>query len=260
MFVIVLSFVDCRQSTNKQIIESESDVVKLMTEQSQKTSLQQLKNQSLHEQTLDVIRGAILNGEMKPGQALTESKLASELGTSRAPVREALRILNIEGLVDTVPYHGTTVRSLSKEDIDELYSMRSTLETFAVKQIIAQANPEHIQKLRGLYSGMDKAGQAKDIKLVNDIDRVFHDELISMSNHSLLESMWQMVAMRIRQVMALTNRRNSDLTQIARNHIPIIDAIEAGDAETAIALLEQHIASAGDLIVEDWVDEEETSK
>lgn len=228
-----------------------------MNEQSKQTSLQQLKNQSLHEQTLDVIRGAILNGEFKPGKPLKETDLATQLGVSRAPVREALRILNTEGLVETVPYHGTTVRSLSKQDIHELYSMRSTLETFAAKQIIVQANPEHIRKLRGLYSGMEKAGQAKDIKLVNDIDRVFHDELISMSNHSLLESMWQMVAMRVRQVMALTNRRNSDLTQIARNHIPIIDAIEAGDKQEAIALLEQHIASAGDLIVEDWVDEDE---
>jgi len=250
MFVIVLSSVDCRQSTDKQIIESDNSVVKQM---SQQQPLKQLKNQSLHEQTLDVIRGAILNGEMKPGQTLTESKLASELGVSRAPVREALRILNIEGLVETVPYHGTTVRSLSTHDIEELYSMRSALETFAVKQIIAQANPEHIRKLRGLYSGMEQAGKAKDIKQVNHIDRVFHDELISMSNHSLLESLWQMVAMRVRQVMALTNRRNSDLTQVARNHIPIIEAIEAGNVEEALALLEQHIASAGDLIVEDWL-------
>ena len=256
-FVIVLSSVDCRQSTNKQIIESHSDVVKQMTQQPEQLSLKQLKSQSLHEQTLDVIRQAILNGEIKPGQALTETRLASDLGVSRAPVREALRILNTEGLVETVPYHGTTVRSLNKQDIQELYSMRSTLECFAVKQIIAAANPEHIQKLRGLYAEMDKAGQAKDIKLVNNIDRAFHDELISMSNHSLLEAMWQMVAMRVRQVMALTNRRNSDLRQIARNHIPIIDAIEAGDEPEAIALLEQHIASAGSLIVEDWLGEDE---
>lgn len=220
------------------------------------SSLKQLKNQSLHEQTLDVIRQAILNGEMKPGQPLTENKLASDLGVSRAPVREALRILNIEGLVESVPYHGTTVRSLSKIDIDELYSMRSTLECFAARQIISQKNPEHVQKLRELYDEMDRAGQANNLKLVNEIDRVFHDELIVMSNHSLLESMWQMVAMRVRQVMALTNRRNKDLRQIARNHIPIIEAIEAGNELEAMTLLEQHIASAGDLIVEEWLDED----
>lgn len=229
-------------------------------EQSQQTSLQQLKSQSLHEQTLDVIRQAILNGEFKPQQSLTETELASQLGVSRAPVREALRILNTEGLVETVPYHGTTVRGLSKRDIEELYSMRIALETFALKQVIAQGNPAHTARLKDLYAEMEEAGQADDLQLVNEIDRVFHDELIAMSGHSLLESMWQMVAMRVRQVMALTNQRNSDLTQIARNHIPIIAAIEAQDEVTATQLLEEHIASAGDLIVDDWVDEEIASE
>lgn len=231
-----------------------------MKKQTEHPALQQLKTQSLQEQTLDVIRQAILNGEFKPGYVLTETELSSQLGVSRAPIREAIRILNTEGLVETVPYHGSTVRLLSKKDIHELYSMRMTLETFAVRQIIAQANPDHIVQLRNLYTEMEQAGQAKDIKSVNKVDRVFHDELIAMSNHGLLESMWQMVAMRVRQVMALRNRKNSDLTQIARNHIPIIDAIEAGDEALAIRLLEEHIASAGDLMVEGWVEEVEKSE
>lgn len=228
-----------------------------MKKQSESPTLQQLKTQSIHEQTLDVIQQAILNGEFKPGYVLTETELASQLGVSRAPIREALRILNTEGLVETIPYHGSKVKLLSTKDIHELYSMRITLETFALKQIIAQANPDHVIKMRQLYEEMYQAGQDKDIKAVNTTDRIFHDELIVMSDHALLQSIWQTVAMRVRQVMALTNRRNSDLTQIARNHIPIIDAIDAGNEKEAISLLKQHIASAGDLIVEDWVDEDE---
>ncbi len=231
-----------------------------MKKQPEPPTLHQLKTQSIHEQTLDVIRNAILNGEFKPGYVLTETEIASQLGVSRAPIREALRILNTEGLVETIPYHGSSVRLLSKNDIHELYSMRITLETFALKQIIAQSNPDHVAKLRDLYEQMEQAGKAKDIKAVNTIDREFHDDLIGMSNHGLLQSIWQTVAMRVRQVMALRNRRNSDLTQIARNHIPIIDAIEAGDEALAIRLLEQHIESAGDLMVEGWIDVGDTSK
>jgi len=231
-----------------------------MKKQPEPPALHQLKTQSIHEQTLDVIRNAILNGEFKPGYVLTETEIASQLGVSRAPIREALRILNTEGLVETIPYHGSSVRLLSKNDIHELYSMRITLETFALKQIIAQSNPDHVAKLRDLYEQMEQAGKAKDIKAVNTIDREFHDDLIGMSNHGLLQSIWQTVAMRVRQVMALRNRRNSDLTQIARNHIPIIDAIEAGDEALAIRLLEQHIESAGDLMVEGWIDVGDISK
>lgn len=246
--MICLSFEDCRQSTDDQIIRTVRDVVKKM----KPNSLPQIKNISIREQTADALREAILNGELKPGHTLTEMDLSNQLGVSRAPIREALRILNSEGLVETIPYHGTTVKQLTRTDIEELYSMRIQLETFAVVRIITQANPDHIAILRDFYQQMEQAGKQKDLKGVNEIDREFHDALITMSGHSLLGSLWQMVAMRVRQVMALRNMRNSDLTQIARNHLPLIDAIEQGQTDIAIKLLEEHIASAGDLIAEDW--------
>lgn len=217
-----------------------------------KPNLPQIKNTSIREQTVDTLRDAILTGELKPGQTLTETVLSEQLGVSRAPVREALRILNTENLVETIPYHGTTVRRLTKTDIEEIYSMRSLLEVFAVEQIVKAKNPEHIIWLRQNYEQMIEAGNRNDINTVNELDRSFHDQLIGMSGNSLLVSIWQTVAMKVRQVMALVNRRNSDLTQIARNHLPLIDAIEAGDLVTAKALLHTHIASAGDLIAEDW--------
>ena len=218
-----------------------------------KPNLPQIKNISIREQTLDTLRDAILTGELKPGQTLTEMDLSKQLGVSRAPIREALRILNSEGLVETIPYHGTTVRRLTKIDIEELYSMRIQLETFAVERVISTKSDQDIEKLKNFYQQMVKAGNNNDLKTVNEIDREFHDALIAMSGHSLLLTLWQMVAMRVRQVMALTNMRNSDLTQIARNHLPLIEAIEEGNLTVAKQILSTHIASAGDLIAEDWI-------
>jgi len=238
---------DCRQSPDDQIIRIVSENVKKM-----KPNLPQIKNISIREQTVDALREAILTGELKPGQALIEMDLSKQLGVSRAPVREALRILNSEGLVETIPYHGTTVGRLTKNDIEEIYSMRILLETFAVERIISMNNNEHVDRLMDLYQQMVDAGENNDLKTVNEIDRDFHDALISMSQHHLLEMMWQMVAMKVRQVMALRNMRNSDLTQIARNHLPIIEQIRFGNIEEAKNLLSKHIASAGDLISEDW--------
>ena len=217
-----------------------------------KPNLPQIKNLSMQEQTLDTMREAILTGELKPGQSLIEMDLSRQLGVSRAPIREALRILNSEGLIETIPYHGTTVRRLSKSDIEEIYSMRSLLETFAVEQVIRARNPEYLQRLRDKVEQMILAGRANNINTVNILDRDFHDALIDMSGHSLLLSMWQTVAMKVRQVMALVNRRNTDLTQIARNHLPLLEAMERGDVARAVELLQKHIASAGDLAAEDW--------
>ena len=216
--------------------------------------LPQIKNLSIREQSLDALRQAILSGELKPGTVLTETELASKLGVSRAPIREALRILNSEGLVESIPYHGTTVRRLNKIDIEEIYSMRILLETYAVERVIENCDKASLQRLRAIVERMVQAGDRDDLIAVNALDRDFHDALIEMSGHSVLQSIWLMVAMKVRQVMALVNRRNTDLTLIAQMHLPLLDAMEARDPELAKGLLRLHIATAGELIAEDWVE------
>ena len=222
------------------------------------SSLPQLNNKSLREQVLDALRDAIVHGEFKPGQAIVESELATQMGISRAPIREALQILNSEGLLETVPYHGTTVRRLTKNDIEELYGLRSVLEVFAVRRIIAQNNPTDVDVLRKHYQDMLAMAAQGDLKRLNEIDHRFHDDLIELSRHQMLRSVWNAVALRVRQVMALVNERNTDLKQIAYNHLPIIAAIAAENEEDAVRLIERHIASNGELIAEGWDESEES--
>jgi len=214
--------------------------------------LTEVQSKSRREQVLDKLRDAILDGDFKPGQPLREVELASQLGVSRAPLREALQVLSAEGLVETVPYHGTTVRTLNKTDIEELYSLRSELESFAIRRVIATITPVQIDQLRAIYERMRLAGVANDLKRLSAEDQIFHNTLITFSNHSLLVSIWNVVAMRVRQVMALRNKQNRDLVQVAMNHVPIIDAIAAKDMDRAIALIQQHAASAADLILDNW--------
>lgn len=220
-----------------------------------KRSLKPIRSKSLREHTVDMLREAILLGELKPGEQLIETDLSERLGVSRAPIREALQILNKEGLVEIVPYHGTSVRKLTKRDIEETYSMRILLETFAVRRLIAERNPAHIQALRAAYDEMLQAATAQDMKRMNLVDRAFHTSLIEMCNHTLLSSMWQPVTMKVRQIMALRTVYNTDIMQIAHSHLPIIEAIAAADEVAAIPLVEKHIVTAGYLIVEDWHDE-----
>jgi DNA-binding GntR family transcriptional regulator len=219
-------------------------------------SLNQINNKPLREQVVDALRDAIVQGELKPGQTLVEVDLANQIGVSRAPIREALQILNSEGLLETVPYHGTTVRRLTKTDIEELYSLRSVLEVFAVRRIIARKRPEDVELLQAHYHDMLKMADEGNLKRINDIDRSFHTTLIELSRHSMLISIWSGVALRVRQVMALLNEMNADMKQIAYNHLPIIDAIAAWDEKKATELIRQHIAATGELIAVSWVQHE----
>ncbi|MEL7234343.1 MAG: GntR family transcriptional regulator, partial [Chloroflexota bacterium] len=201
----------------------------------------------------------ILSGELKPGQTLVETDLAAQLGVSRAPLREAIQILNSEGLVATVPYHGTTVTKLTRTDIEELYSLRSVLESFAIRRILEQQHPTAVTDLKAIYRRMITAAHENNWRDVNMIDREFHDTIISLSGHSLLASTWNTVQMRVQQVMSLHNLRNRNVVQVAQNHLPIIDAIAAADLPLATQVIQRHIASTGDLIAEGWhVDEDES--
>lgn len=216
------------------------------------TALHHLNNKPLRERVLDVLRDAIVSGELKPGQQLIEMDLAHQLGISRAPLREAMQIMAREGLIEVIPYRGTVVRHLTRTDIEELYSLRSVLESFAIQRIISLNDPEAVTALRQIYETMLAAAEQGDLKLVNNIDREFHDKLINLSRHSLLESTWQGVSLRVRQVMALRNQRNSNMKQIAYNHLPIIEAIEKRDEPQALELIRKHVASSGDLLAEIW--------
>jgi DNA-binding GntR family transcriptional regulator len=180
--------------------------------------------------------------------------LAAQFGVSRAPLREAIQILNTEGLLETVRYHGTKVRILTAAHIEELYSLRSILESFAVQRIIQCHNPEDIDILKQHYDDMLRAANEDDIANVNTSDRWFHNSLIENSRHKLLKTTWNGVAMRVRHVMALRNLRNEDIKQIAYNHLPFIEAIAAWDESKAVQLIQDHIASAGDLIAAEWLD------
>jgi DNA-binding GntR family transcriptional regulator len=174
------------------------------------------------------------------------------LGVSRAPLREAIHILNSEGLLESVPYHGTTVKKLTKSDIEELYSLRSALESFAVQRILEKGDTASIASLYPIYDQLLDAAQRGSWREVNVLDRHFHDQIIQLSGHSLLASMWNTVEMRVQQIMSLLNLRNRDIVQVAQNHLPIIHAMESGDVEASVKAIQEHIATTGDLIAEGW--------
>jgi DNA-binding GntR family transcriptional regulator len=219
--------------------------------------LNQIENKSRRERIIESLREAIVSGELKPGDPLVETEIAAQLGVSRAPLREALQALSREGLIETLPYRGTIVRNLTRTDIEELYSFRSLLEEFALRRVIERDSTDDVRVLRSHFEEMLAAAKRDNVREVNLADRRFHDALIDLSQHGLLQASWQTVSLRVRQVMSLRNRRNQDLTRVAYNHVPIIEAIAQQNLAEALRLLREHIASSGDLLAEMWEQEAE---
>lgn len=220
----------------------------------QRNPLGHIDNNPLRGRIADILRDLIIGGEMKPGDAIIEMELASQLGVSRAPLREALQVLNTEGLIEIIPYHKTTVRKLTRRDISELYSLRSALECFAMREIIKQKDPKAVETLQEVYDEMVAKAEAGDDARASALDHHFHTTIIHLSNHNLLISTWNSVSMRVRQVLALRDMRRSDINKIARSHKILIDAIIEGDMQKSDALTEAHIMDASALIVKIWED------
>ncbi|TVR98390.1 MAG: GntR family transcriptional regulator [Trueperaceae bacterium] len=219
-----------------------------MDERKPHTNLVGVDTRPLRQQIADALQGAILGGEMKPGEALVETEIASRLGVSRAPVREALQLLANSGLVETVPYRGTTVRALTASDVEEVYSMRTVLETFALRRAMARGALSLAAELRSICDAMEGYAGTGDWSSVSAADERFHHAVIARADHRLLDHVWSELNVRVRQIMALRNLQNDDSMTIVYNHLPILDAIEVGDVDMAVRRLANHIATAADLV------------
>jgi len=209
---------------------------------------------TLRERVADVLREAILGGALAPGAPLVEKAIADELDISRAPVREAIRMLAQEGLVESVPYRGSSVRRLDTRDVTEVYSMRGLLERYAVRRILADdADPaERLAPLRAACEAMQTCAEADDLKGLSAADERFHRALIALAHHDLLMDVWSLISLRARHAMGLRNAQLRAPLRVVANHRAIVDALADGDLERSLALVTAHIDSGAQLILDDW--------
>ena len=189
---------------------------------------------------LDALRAAILDGRLSPGSPIIQADVARQLGISRAPLREALRLLEEEGLVVNVPFRGAVVSTLDRRALDELCSLRNLVERFAAQRVIERASDEDLLRLEEILARMEHHAALDDIDAVDQDDIAFHTTLLELADHDLLLTVWKTHAAQIRRAMALRNRLNRDPQRLVALHRPIVDALRIRDAAAAEACLAKH--------------------
>jgi DNA-binding GntR family transcriptional regulator len=209
-------------------------------------------HEPLRQRVATVIRDAILEGKLLPGAPLVEKAIADDLEISRAPVREAIRMLVKEGLVESIAYKGSRVRRLSQRDVQEVYAMRGLLERYAVRQYFEHDTGDRLLPLESACDDMERAAEAADIKALSDADERFHRSLIDLARNEMLLGMWTLIGLRARHAMALRNHQVGDLRLVAGNHRTIVEALAARELETSLQLVTAHIDSGAQLILDDW--------
>ena len=189
------------------------------------------------------LRGAILEGELKPGAHIGQHEVARRFGTSRVPVREALRLLQSEGLVSVVPNAGARVAGLSLAELSEVYLLREKLEPLALADSIPNLSEEQVAELRRRVEEMEEAAEESDRWLWLTIDRDFHLATFAGCQHErlpgLINGFWDVATRYRRAYAAFLFPTQIEIQH--HEHRLILDAIESGNAADAAMLLEIHI-------------------
>lgn len=196
----------------------------------------------------ELIREAIIEGRIAPGQRLKEEELARELGISRTPIREALLILQAEGLVEAAPNRGAAVRTHNAEDLDDLYQLRALLEGHAARRAAARLSQPQLAELYQSCDRFDRLGGEGVRELVGE-NLFFHNTILDAAGSARLASM-------VRKVIELPLVYKSyiwyspDQQRIsAHYHRQLAKALEARDGERAELIMKEHVFEARDLLV-----------
>ncbi|SEG30435.1 DNA-binding transcriptional regulator, GntR family [Nonomuraea solani] len=205
------------------------------------------RRRGLAEEVADRIREAIFSGAYALGAPLREVELSGTLDVSRGPVREALRLLEREGLVRCEWHRGTTVTTLSPEDVTELDSLRGALEDLAVRQVVAHASGEDLAFIEKTAGLMDRA--ADEHEMVR-LDIAFHDAVFAAARHQRLVDAWQAIRCQVHLFLLTRVGRSAKdyLECVPSEHHGLVTALRSRDAARALDLFAAHRRLALDVL------------
>lgn len=188
------------------------------------------------------LRARITRGTLAPGDRLVERDLSVELGISRGPVREAIFLLEQEGLVVTHPYRGAVVsRVTPAEVVDVLVPVREVIERAAFAAATTAGDPALLSRLDGLVESMRAATSPLDVELLADLDVQFHEAVIEASGQVQALQIWRLVQPRVRAYFVQDAGRHTDPLTVADQHQELVDAVRSRDPQVAQACVSEHV-------------------
>ena len=206
-----------------------------------------LRRSVLADQVKDWLLQAILNGSYPPDSRIIETAVAKELGTSQAPVREALRALEALGIVEIAPFRGARVRRLESRELLEAYVVRSTIEVLGARLAMARLTDEDITALLAIGEKMHSAADADDVRTLATVDASLHERIMQLADNHTLLRVWRALEPISRTYITVA-RAGSDPQRTAALHDPILESIRRRDTDGVVRAIESHFES-----IRDWL-------
>ena len=210
-----------------------------------------IQKRPLKEDIFDVLHEKIISGIYKPGDWLRQDDLATQLGVSMTPVREALDLLVSAGLAERVPYRGVRVREASTKDVVEAYGLRLVLEVVVAQEAARHITREQVLSLERTIDEMKKHDSLKDMSYARQLSREFHSAIAAASRNDLLIKMYEVVAnafpdwLLYEAIFRKPEILADSMTDTHEEHVAIVEALKKGNGELAANKSIEHVMESG---------------
>lgn len=208
-----------------------------------------VERQHLHDTVLDHLRGFITEGVLAPGTKLNERELCETLGISRTPLREALKVLAMEGLIEINPNRGASVARMSELEIREAFELMSGLEAFAGELACERITEQELDEIKALHYAMVLCKRQNDLPGYYQRNRAIHDLINQAARNSALRQTYLGLNRRLHALRFLSNQQAPKWERALHDHEQMIEALAARDGKRLSAILRQHLLDKRDAVL-----------
>ncbi|MBN1101932.1 MAG: GntR family transcriptional regulator [Deltaproteobacteria bacterium] len=203
-----------------------------------------LKIESIVDSATRYLEGCIIRGELKPGQQIKEQEVASSLGISRPPIREAFKILEAQGLITRRPNRGAFVLTITERDAWEIYTLKSALYELATRLAFDRISEGDMQALEKVVRDMEECVRAEpaDVLRYQALNERYHGIMVEISRHWRLGKILQMLHNQVKRYSGMSLTRGEHLRESLDLHIAILRAVKGRDLALAVQLTREHIS------------------
>ena len=202
----------------------------------------------LRDVVFNTLRQAILRGELKPGERFMEIQLANKLGVSRTPIREAIRKLELEGLVLMIPRRGAEVAQITEKSLRDVLEVRQALEELAVQLACLRMTPEGLTELKKAAAEFERVLGDEDITVVAEADVAFHDVIYLATDNERLISLLNNFREQMYRYRVEYLKKKEFHAKLLKEHQEIIYAIENGECDRAMEVTSRHIENQVEVV------------
>ena len=221
----------------------------------QRETLTTIRRGSLHDELVGHLRDLIVEGELAPGARVPERELCARFGVSRTPLREALKVLASDGLLELLPNRGAQVARLTIADIDEMFPVMGAFEALAGELACARATEEEIAEIRAYHYQMVLHHARRELPGYFRLNQRIHERILEIAGNATLTRLYAGLAGRVRRARYVANMTQARWDQAVAEHEAILDALAARDGPRLAQILKAHLANKCETVKESWLAE-----